>query len=488
MRPIRSVLLLAALALPAGAQAPASRLTLEGALDLARKHNPAYQQALTARTRTGAALRSAWGAFIPSADANLGFGYRQGRQQFFGGVAFGATSDIVSSNWGGSLSAQYSMATVYEVRRAKAALDAADADITAAEQRLRNDVSQQYLAALAAQARAVLQDTLVAAATVQLELAQARARVGSGTELDVKRAQVSLGQAEAARLRERNSAAIERVRLFQQIGTDPQDGTELANVAAPSQPAFQVAQLLDLAKGGSPRLNAARARETAAKAQVRQAQGSFTPTLSLNATVGGFTNRQKNEAGLIAQAQSQAASSRAGCFTTDSLRRGAGLSGIGAQCSAIQFTDAQRQAIIDGNNNFPFRFTSNPYNLSAGFSIPLFSGFSRLQRVQEAQAGQANARQDVRAAELQVTADVWSAWTSLQNAWAAVGIQTQNAATAREALQLASERYRVGTSAFVDLAQARADYERAETDRLTAIYDYHRAYAALENAVGRPLR
>ena len=35
---------------------------------------------------------------------------------------------------------------------------------------------------------------------------------------------------------------------------------------------------------------------------------------------------------------------------------------------------------------------------------------------------------------------------------------------------------------------ARAAYERAETDRINAIYDYHRAYAALENAVGRPLR
>jgi len=36
--------------------------------------------------------------------------------------------------------------------------------------------------------------------------------------------------------------------------------------------------------------------------------------------------------------------------------------------------------------------------------------------------------------------------------------------------------------------QARADFERAESDRINAIYEFHRAYAALENAVGRPLR
>ena len=34
----------------------------------------------------------------------------------------------------------------------------------------------------------------------------------------------------------------------------------------------------------------------------------------------------------------------------------------------------------------------------------------------------------------------------------------------------------------------RASFERAENDRINAIYDYHKAFAALESAVGRPLR
>jgi outer membrane protein len=46
----------------------------------------------------------------------------------------------------------------------------------------------------------------------------------------------------------------------------------------------------------------------------------------------------------------------------------------------------------------------------------------------------------------------------------------------------------VGAISIVDLVQARGDYERAETDRITAIYDVQRAFAALENAVGRPIR
>ncbi|MFN9797024.1 MAG: TolC family protein, partial [Gemmatimonas sp.] len=70
----------------------------------------------------------------------------------------------------------------------------------------------------------------------------------------------------------------------------------------------------------------------------------------------------------------------------------------------------------------------------------------------------------------------------------AATLQEQNVRAARTALELAQERYRVGASSLVELVQARADFERAETDRITAVYDVQRAFAALENAVGRTLR
>ena len=38
------------------------------------------------------------------------------------------------------------------------------------------------------------------------------------------------------------------------------------------------------------------------------------------------------------------------------------------------------------------------------------------------------------------------------------------------------------------LPEAFGGYERAESDRINAIYDYHKAFAVLESAVGHPLR
>lgn len=489
MRLLRTSLLLLGLATPLAAQsATRATLTLAEAIDIAQKNNPGYLQSVNGRTRASAAVRSAYGQLLPSADASFGASYREGRPQFFGGVAFGATSDIISSNWSLSASSRLSYNTLTSIRRANASLDAAEADVQAALYVLRNSVTAQFLLALQTQARAQLQDTLVAQQRLQLQLAQARAGVGSATSLDVKRAEVGLGTQQVAALRARNTAAVARLQLFQQLGVAMPENVVLQAELPVTAPNQSIADLLTMARDVNPALRALQARERVADQGVKAARGEYTPTLSLQASIGGAAQEQSNVNVAIAQQQSRIADSRASCFTTDSIRTGAGLSSIATQCNALQFTPAMAQAIRDDNNKFPFGFTRQPYNLSMNLSLPLFDGFGREQRMQEATAAKSDARYNVRRQELALTADVTSARVTLQAAYDAVALQTQNAATAREALQLAEERYRVGATTFVDLTTARGEYERAETDRIDAVYEFHRAYAALEAAVGRTLR
>lgn len=488
MRQLLTALVVSAVALTASAQTAPSTLTLDDAVGIAKKNNPVYQQQLTGRTRAALALRSAYGAFMPSADASFGTGYRQGKQEFFGGVAFGATSDIISSNWGLNFNARMSAATVSEVRRARANMDAAEADVAGADVALRAAVVTQFLTALQSEASASLQDSLLKKVQLDLELAKAKAGVGAGTTLDVKRAEVAVGQQQVAALKARNTAEVEQLKLFQQLGVARPGPVQLVPMTTATAPTFELSELLANARKSNPTLQGYQSRQNAAALGVRSAKSAYTPTLSLGAQLGGYTTQYRNDDFLVAQAQSSVLGSQASCFTTDSIRRGAGLSSISSRCNAMTFTPAMAQSIRDGNKTFPFDFTSSPYNLSLTVSLPLFDRFGREQRLQEAQIARDNARYDVRKQELQLTADVTSAWTSLQAAYRTVGLQEQNAAAAQEALTLAQERYRVGASSFVELVQARNDYERASTDRIGAIYDYHRAWAALENAVGRPLR
>src|SRR5213076_1579113 len=141
-----------------------------------------------------------------------------------------------------------------------------------------------------------------------------------------------------------------------------------------------------------------------------------------------------------------------------------------------------------GNSKFPFNFTKSPRSVTAVLSLPIFDGFAREQRVQEAMANRSDARYGVRAKELALTANVTAAYLTLSTAEKTVELQEQNAAKAKQELKLVEDRYRIGATTFVDLAQARADYERAENDRINAVYDYQKAFAALESAVGHPLR
>ncbi|HVZ48998.1 MAG TPA: TolC family protein [Gemmatimonadaceae bacterium] len=473
---------------PLGAQSVPATLSLEDAISLARKNNPTYLQALNTQHRAGNAVRNAYGAFLPSANTSFGAGYRQGKPQNFAGVSIGSNSDLLSSSWSLGFSMGISANTFANLRRSQQNEEAADADTRAAEQNLVSAVTQQYLLVLQTEARATLQDSLVVSNQLQLDLARAKAGVGSATSLDVMRAEVAVGQQRVAALRARNLADVAILQLFQQIGVPKPDSVTLTSNFQVSEPTMTVKSLLDMAEQSNPTLASLRRREDAAHTSYRAAQGAYLPSVSASASFGGFAQKYKDPNYLVNQAAGQAAASRANCFTTDSLRVGAGMSSIAAQCSAIQFTDAQADALRASNDAFPFRFTSNPYNLSLGISLPLFDGFSRETQVQNASADRMDASYRVRDEQLVLTASVTSAWTTLVANYRAFRLQEQNAAAARTALQLAQERYRVGLNSLVDLQQARSDYATAETDRIDALYEFHRSFAALENAVGRPLR
>src|SRR5256714_113150 len=373
---MRTLLLvgLAAVATRASAQvvprdtAAPTTLTIDQAIEAARRNNPELQQTLNNRIGAQAAVRSAYGQLLPSADASLSVQRQQGGQQIFSGTSLGASSDVNQSNYSIGFNYRLNSAPLTTPSLQRANRDAVEADITGATEILRSNVSQQYLTALQVEANADLQDSLVVAAQQELVLAQAREIVGSGTQLDVQRADVALGLQKVQALKARNQVEIEKLRLFQLMGT------------------------------------------------------------------------------------------------------------------------AHAASIRESNAKFPFSFTKSPRSITATLSLPIFDGFAREQRLQEAMASRSDARYGVRAKELALTADVTAAFLILSTAEKTVALQEQNAAKAKQELKLVQDRYRIGATTYVDLTQSRATYERAESDRINAIYDYHKAFAALESAVGHSLR
>ena len=465
-------------------------LALDEAISLALKNNPDYLSTKDRRRAASAGKRAAYGAFLPSADVQLQGSYRQSGSAPIGGVTgFDVASDIYQSFYSLNLGLQLDATTFLNPKIQSSNVKAADADIAGSEQLVRATVTQSYLTVLASRAKAALNDSLVVQNEVQLELAKARLAVGSGTQVEVSNAEVVLGQAKVAALQAHNQVEVDKLHLFQSMGVRQPTNVRLTTDFPVRKPDFTLESVMELARQRNPALNALRARDNVASLSVRSAQSQYLPSLNLSAGWGGYTYQYANSNYPVALARSQMEGSIRNCYTQDSLRVGAGMPSIHGQCDGLpRFSPALAEQVRSQNSQFPFDFAKQPFQVSAMLRLPIFDGFLREQRIEEAKADRNTARYNVRKQELQLTADVSADYMTLESNARIVELQEQNAEKARQALLLAQEKYKVGAFTYLDLANARAAYEQVENARINAIYQYHISFAELENAVGRPLR
>ncbi|HEY5219326.1 MAG TPA: TolC family protein, partial [Gemmatimonadaceae bacterium] len=387
-----------------------------------------------------------------------------------------------------SLGVNYSLsaASFLDPKQQWANRDATEATIIGQAETMRASVTSAYLDALAAQASAALQDTLVITAQGQLDLANAKVAVGQGTILDQRTAEVALGQAQIAALTAHNTAEVNKVTLFEQIGIPEPAGVQLTTAFSNDLPNFDLDSLQRVASVRNPTIESLRASARAASLGVRTAQSHYTPTLSLSTGWGGNSYQYTNSDYLVNVAQASALQGFNSCVQQDSVRTRVGLQGF--PCGSPTIPPAELDAIRSSNNVFPFKFTRSPLSLNATISLPIFDGFNREQSVEQAIAGKDAAEYRLKAQQLQTTTQVTQAYLNLQLAEKTIGLRQQNAQQAREEYQYAQDRYRVGQATFLDVTTAHGTFVQAQVDRLNSVYDYQKAFVALESAVGRPLR
>ena len=469
-----------------GAAPSGQPLSLPQAIALARQSNPTYLQTVTGRRTADAAVRTAYGAFLPTVSSSFGTGYQQAGSQVFNGLTFTGSSDAITSRYNLSVNYSLSAASFMNPKLQQANRAATEANITGQAELLRANVTSAYLDALAAQANAALQDTLVITAQGQLDLANAKMKVGQGTILDVRSAEVTLGQAQISALQAHNNAEIMLVTLFQNIGVAMPDSVELTTTFESEPPTPALDSLLQIAEGRNPNIEALRASQRAADIGVATAKARYTPTLSLSTGWGGNSYQYTNADYLVNRAQASALQSFNSCLQQDSVRTAVGLGAY--PCGSPTLTSGQLDEIRSSNSVFPFRFTRSPLSVSATLSLPLFDGFSREQSVQQAIVDKENAEYRLKGQQLQTRTQVTQAYLNLRLASRTIALRQQNADKAREEYQFAEDRYRVGQATYLDVTTAHGTFVQAQVDRLNSVYDYQKAFAALESAVGRPLR
>ncbi|HEY4218516.1 MAG TPA: TolC family protein [Gemmatimonadaceae bacterium] len=494
---MRSLRLIALLAIPAqlafaqqsvpaassASTATGTPLSLDEAISTAQRNNPNFQQFKNTVRSADAQVKAANGQLLPQVQASFRTGYQQGGNQIIQGVQLGST-DAYNSSYFLGLSYNILPSAAFVPRAARAQRDAAEADVTSQSESLRSGVTSAYITAVQQEALAAVSDTLVASAQGQLDLVNAKMELGAGTIVDVRAAEVTLGQAQVQALTSHNAAQVAKLQLYQLMGVPADLSRPLNTQFTITPPNMSVDSLVSLARRVNPDLAAKKSRETASELNVKVAKSSYLPSLSLSTGYGAQAFGYANSDALVQTAQANNTRSYKSCLASDSLRVGAGLSSL--PCDPGILTADEMSAIRSGNK--PFNFIKSPYSLSAGLNLPIFNGFARETNIEQSKVTRDNALYDVKARDLQITTDVTQAYLTMLADYKTIDLQTTLSAQAAANLDAQTERYKVGAATFLDVTTARATYEQQQIARVNAIYEYHRAFAALENAVGRPLR
>ncbi len=431
---VRMAALAGALATPPAlaAQGDARPITLDEAVRLARRNAPASVQARNQIRSTAAAVRTRYGAFLPT----LSFGGGAQTQQ---GQRYSVDLDSIirqDAPWRAnhSLSSNLDLFSggrrYFDLMTARANVDAAEATEVSQSFAIARDVKQQYFAVLAAREQQAAAKVQLEQAQQQLRAAVARVAAGAATMSDSLRSIIQVGNARLATLNADNALATANATLSRLVGSDAIVTAAASDTATVATVSMTDAQLFDLVEQG-PAVKQSQAQVAAAKQGKRSALSPYLPTLSM------------------------------------------GLS----------------QSFTATEDGFGFLGDGRNKNLSTNLrlSFPIFNGLSREQQVVTARIAEENAEANLRDARLNARQQMVAQLGAFRTAEARVEIQRQSVLAGEEDLRVQQERYNLGAGTLLDLMTSQSTLITARQALIQARLDARTAKAQLEALVGRDL-
>lgn len=480
---------------PASAQEIESiALTLSDAIDVARRSNPGFQRTLNDLKLADVNVKAAKGAlYLPSVTASGGMNWQGAGEQTFGSLTadqlgFGNEPSFYFSSYRLGLDYRFDGATLLAPGQAQAGRTATRAQITSAEAALVQQVTQLYIEVLRQEEQLKVSDSQLERARFNLRLSEGQFDLGTATAVDVAQADVGAGRAEVTVLQTQNALENARIRLLQAMGVDLEEEVVLTTPFTLSEPLWEASELFALGLAENPDLASLEASRNASAYAVNIARSSYLPTVSLSASLSGFTRQSSNVEGQIARSEFQSQSNVAGCLAQNDLFSRLANPLPSLDCTRFVFTDEQEDALRSSNNVFPFNFQKSPPTAGLTISLPLFQGFSRARQVEAAKVERDDMDHTIREQELALRADIAANLADLRTGYRTAVLEQRNLDVADRQLELARERFSLGLAEFLELVEAETLKVEADRSLVAAIFTYHDALATLEAVVGVPLR
>ena len=191
-------------------------ITIEEAVEAARRRNPALQQAYSAIEQAEHNRLGAYGQFLPA--VNMSFGYGNSSSGRLDAIGQG----IVTSSYSTQLTAGYNLFDGWrrftDLKGAKLGVIEQNARYRQAEFQIVQQVKQAYSATVAARELVGVEERREARQEDQLEFVQQQLELGRATRSDLLRSQVDLNNARLAVLNAQNNRRTTTFRLTEVVG------------------------------------------------------------------------------------------------------------------------------------------------------------------------------------------------------------------------------------------------------------------------------
>jgi len=411
------------LGLMAGFVSAAQGETLTDAIALAYQTNPTLQQQRATQRATDESVVQAKTAFRPT--ASISADITESRTDPYGGTR------VEASGSGATLSISQPL---YTGGRASANLTAAEADVLAAREGLRNteqsvliNVIQAYVDVRRDEERLRISQENVAVLDRQLDESNARFEVGEITRTDVAQSQARRAAAQAALSSAQAQLSFSRASYAATVGQNPTDLAAEPSLAALLPPTVE--QAFEAAENNNPQVAAARFNERAAAARLAAVRASRRPTVSARASLG-YDASEVNGAG-------------------------------------DQFADYDRQ--LTG---------------AVTASIPLFTGGLTSSQVRAAVERENAAHIAVEGAKRTALQSVSNAWSNLLASRSNLVSNEEQVRAARIAFEGVRQEQQVGLRTTLDVLNAQQELRSAELALVSARRDEYLASALVLQAMG----
>jgi outer membrane protein len=129
-------------------------------------------------------------------------------------------------------------------------------------------------------------------------------------------------------------------------------------------------------------------------------------------------------------------------------------------------------------------FDESTASAGLNLSIPIFSGWSVSDGVEQREIALSNGRVGLRDLERRVVRELQQTLLDLKLAAKSVEVSRKNVAAAEETRKLEQEKYSLGSTTLINLFLANADYVQAQTNLINARFEYLALQADLEFYLG----